>query len=122
MVRSSPRSSARGKQEQVESWTGELFLFEVVAEEEVLVAKVEFAPGDHWVRPAILIAPIRLIKAAFFFVGFWRRFDEHDGAAAAFATQIEMAVGIAYRPFAEFFVAPDHFASFEVLTNPAFAL
>src|SRR6478672_4640403 len=66
-----------------------LVLLHVVAEQEVLVAKVKFASGNDWMGPTVLGAAIRLVKAAFLLVGSRGSFDEHHGSFTAFAAQVE---------------------------------
>src|SRR4051812_23262124 len=61
-----------------------LFGFEVVAEEEVLVAEVEFGAGDDGVGPALFVGSVGLVETAVFFVAFRAGFDEGHGAFLIF--------------------------------------
>src|SRR5205814_1765417 len=51
-----------------------LFRFDLVAEEDVLVANVEFTAGDHGMGPAIFVAAVGRIEASMFLVARRRSF------------------------------------------------
>src|SRR5258706_12251503 len=86
-------------------------VFEIITEQQILVAQVEFAPGDDGVGPAILLGSVRLVEAAMFFVAVGRGFDQGDGSLV-FGTQIETAISIDERAFAELvFFLPFGFAA-----------
>src|SRR6266581_4171087 len=73
--------------------------------------------------PTVLGAATGLIEAAMLFIAGRRGFDEDNGPGFVFLAEIQAAVRISERAFAEFFfVLPFGLAGFEVLTGPAFAV
>src|SRR5437773_3719070 len=95
----------------------------VVAQQQVLIAQVKLASRYYRVRPAILVRSLRLREPPVFFVAVGPGLDQRDGAALAFLTQIQMAVGINQRAFAQFvFFLPLDLAGLEVLAGPALAV
>src|SRR5258705_11145408 len=83
----------------------------VVAEQDVLIANVEFSIGDHGLRPGAVGAAVGLIDAAGFFPTIGRWFDQHDGSLAPFCTADEMPVGMSDGPFAELTGIPEAHAA-----------
>src|SRR4051794_25560741 len=69
-----------------------LLVFDVVAEQRVLVAEVEPAVGDDRVRPARLAAVLRQLELAVYPVALRRCLDE--GHRPVLVTEVEPAVGI----------------------------
>src|SRR5947209_11939007 len=91
-----------------------LFLFDVVAKQHVLIPKVKFSADNDRVRPAILVAPFRLVEAPFLNESFWAGLDQHHGPFAALSAQIKVAICVSDRTFARKFLLflPNHVAGF----------
>ena len=99
-----------------------LLCFDVVAEQDVLVADVELAAADDGVGPALFSGAVRLFEAACFLVGFRIDFDECDDAGvvfpATFAAQIQHAVGDCQCTFSNGAILPLHFSSLHLHARP----
>ena len=82
----------------------------VKAEQHILVAEVELAVGNDRMRPTVLVGAVGLVEPAFLAVTLGRGLHQREDAFAAFAAQIEMAVGIRERTLADARVFPDEVA------------
>src|ERR1039458_10066256 len=69
-----------------------LLRLHVVAEQNVLVAKVEFAAGDDRVRPRFLVTAVGLLEAAMFLESVGRGFNE-DHRALILRAQVKPVIG-----------------------------
>src|ERR1039458_7480256 len=98
-----------------------LLRLHVVAEQDVLVAEVEFAAGDDRVGPCFLVTAVGLLEAAMFLESVGRGFNE-DHRALILRAQVKPVIGIYYRTFAQLIVLPLGGTRLEVLARPAFVV
>src|ERR1017187_6769996 len=98
-----------------------LLRLHVVAEQNVLVAEVEFAAGDDRVRPRFLVTAVRLLEAAMLLEAGGRGFNE-DHRALVLRAQVKPVIGINDRAFAQLVVLPLGLTALEVLARPAFVI
>src|SRR5436853_6171046 len=71
-----------------------LLRLHVIAEQDVLIAEVQFALRDDGMRPAIQLRAVGLVEAAGFLVAFRAGLDQGDSTGAVLAPQVEVAVGV----------------------------
>src|ERR1019366_10414033 len=95
-----------------------LLRLHVVAEQNVLVAKVEFAAGDDRVRPRFLVTAVGLLEAAMLLEAGGRGFNE-DHRALVLRAQVKPVIGINDRAFAQLVVLPLGGTRLKVLAGPA---
>src|SRR5262245_5222076 len=100
-----------------------LLLLHVVTQQDILVAEIKFATGDHRMRPTVILTAVALMKATSFLVALRSGVDQHDCSLVAFAAQIKLPIGAYEGALAQFtFFLPHSAAGFEFLANPTFAL
>src|SRR5713101_566486 len=78
----------------------DLLLLNVIAKENILVAKIQLAVGDGGMGPGVSLAPVGLIEPAMFDKFFW--IGLHQDHGSAFVSVEEPAVGIGNRTLAGF--------------------
>jgi hypothetical protein len=71
------------------SWGG----FDIIAEQQILIAQVKLSVGNYGVRPGLFLGTIGLFETAFFSVAVRGRVDEDDRAGLFFAA-IEFSVRV----------------------------
>src|ERR1017187_1419327 len=98
-----------------------LLRLHVVAEQNVLVAEVEFAAGNDRVRPRFLVTAVGLLEAAAFLETVGRGFTQGH-CALVLRAQVKPVIGINDRTFAQLIVLPLGGARLEVLAGPALVI